>query len=231
MAVITISRQYGSGGDEIATRVCAELGYRAFDKLLMAQVASEMGLSEREIVDFSEANYKVRGFLERLFGRRSARVVAETGTWTQDTSGARTVQVEQLDEEWCVRMVRTTIQAAYERGNVLIVGRGGQAILQDKPGVLHVRLHAPLGARVVRIHYQETSGTDAEGGQRAAQDVVADRDRAAAEYLRRFYDVDWADPSLYHMVLDTKKWDIEPAVQLIVHAVSLLPQTSPSDAA
>ncbi len=231
MAVITISRQYGSGGDEIAARLCEELGYRAFDKRLMAQVASEMGLSEREIVDFSEANYKVRGFLERLFGRRSARIVAETGTWTQDTSGARAVQVEQLDEEWCVRMVRTTIQAAYERGNVVIVGRGGQAILQDKPGVLHVRLQAPLGARIVRVRYQEPSGPAPEGQQGAAQNIVLDRDRAAAEYLRRFYDIDWADPSLYHMVLDTKKWDIEPAVQLIVQAVSYLPQASLAQAA
>jgi cytidylate kinase len=231
MAVITISRQYGSGGDEIAARVCEELGYRPFDKRLMAQVASEMGLSEREIVDFSEANYKVRGVMERLFGRRSARIVAEAGSWTQDTSGARAVQVEQLDEEWCVRMVRTTIQAAYERGNVVIVGRGGQAILQDKPGVLHVRLQAPLGARIIHVRYQETTGLASEFQQRAAQDLIADRDRAAAEYLRRFHDVDWADPSLYHLVLDTKKWGTEPAVQLIVQAVGCLPQASLAKAA
>jgi cytidylate kinase len=231
MAVITISRQYGSGGDEIAARVCQELGWRAFDKRMMAQVASEMGLSEREIVDFSEANYKVRGFLERLFGRRSARVVAETGTWTQDTNGARVVEVEQLDEEWCVRMVRTTILAAYERDNVVILGRGGQAILQDKPGVLHVRLQAPLSARIIRVRYQETTGLAPEFQQRAAHDLVVDRDRAAAEYLRRFYDVDWADPSLYHMVLDTKKWGTEAAVQLIVQAVNFLPQTDLARAA
>jgi cytidylate kinase len=231
MAVITISRQYGSGGDEIAVRICQELGCRAFDKRMMAQVASEMGLSEREIVDFSEANYKVRGFLERLFGRRSARVVAEAGAWTQDTSGARAVQVEQLDEEWCVRMVRTTIQAAYERDNVVIVGRGGQAILQDKPGVLHVRLQAPLDARILRVRYQETVGLAPEFQQRAAHDLVADRDRAGAEYLRRFYDVDWDDPSLYHLVLDTKKWGIEPCVQLIVQAVSYLPQAGLAQAA
>jgi cytidylate kinase len=231
MAVITISRQYGSGGDEIAVRVCEELGYRMFDKRLMAQVASEMGLSEREIVDFSEASYKVRGFLERLFARRNARVVAEAGTWTQDTSGARAVQVEQLDEEWCVRMVRTTIQAAYERDNIVIVGRGGQAILQDKPGVLHVRLLAPLGARILRVRYQETVGLAAEFQQRTAQDLVLDRDRAAAEYLRRFHDVDWADPTLYHMVLDTQKWGVEPAAQLIVEAVNHIPQARLTQAA
>jgi cytidylate kinase len=231
MAVITISRQYGCGGDEIATRVCKALGYRTFDKRMMAQVASEMGLSEREIVDFTESNYKVRGFMERLFGRRSARVVAEAGTWTQDTSGTRAVQVDQLDEEWCVRMVRTTILAAYERGNVVIVGRGGQAILQDKPGVLHVRLQAPLGARIVHVRYQETTGLAPEFQQRAAQDLISDRDRAAAEYLRRFHDIDWSNPSLYHLVLDTKKWGIEPAVKLIVQAVNCLPKARLAQAA
>ena len=81
MAVITFSRQYGSGGDEVADRVRERLGYRYFDKRLMAQVASEMGLSEGEIVDFTEADYEVRGFFDRLFGRRSPRVVAEVSTW------------------------------------------------------------------------------------------------------------------------------------------------------
>jgi cytidylate kinase len=231
MAVITISRQYGCGGDLVAAQVCDALGYRLFDKRLMAQVASEVGLSEREIVDFSEANYRVRGFLERLFGRRGTRIVAESGAWTQDASGARTVQVEQLDEEWCVRMVRTTIQAAYERDNVVIVGRGGQAVLQDKPGVLHVRLHAPLGARIIRVRYEETTGLAAEFQQRAAQELVTERDKATAEYLQRFHGIDWADPELYHMVLDTKKWGIEPAVQVIVQAVSYLPQASRAQAA
>jgi cytidylate kinase len=231
MAVITISRQYGCNGDEIASRACAELGYRTFDKRLMAQVASEMGLSEGEIIDFSEANYRVRGFLERLFGRRGARTVAETGTWTQDTSGTRAVQVEQLDEEWCVRMVRTTIQAAYEQGNVVIVGRGGQAILQDKPGVLHVRLHAPLDARITRVRYHETTGMAPEFQQRAAQEIVRERDRATAEYLRRFHDIDWTDPHLYHLVLDTTKWGVESAARLIVQAVDCLPQARLAQAA
>ena len=66
MAVITISRQAGSSGnEEIATRVAELLGYRYFDKRLMAKVAAEVGLSENEVVDFSEENYKVVSFLVR----------------------------------------------------------------------------------------------------------------------------------------------------------------------
>jgi cytidylate kinase len=224
MAVITISREYGSGGDEIAARVCEMLGYRTFDKRLMVQVAREMGLSEREIVDFSEANYQARNFLGRLFGRRNARVVAESESWTQDANGARTVQVDQLDEEWCARMVRTTIQAAYQRGSVVIVGRGGQAILQDKPGVLHVRFQAPLESRIIRVRYKESTGLAPEFQQKTAHDRVMERDKATAAYLKRFYDIDWTDPSLYHLVIDTKKWGIEPAARLVARAVECLPQ-------
>ena len=69
MAVITISRQYGSGGDEIVDRVCKMLDYRCFDKQFLIRAASEAGLSELEIVDYSEESYKVENFLNRLFSR------------------------------------------------------------------------------------------------------------------------------------------------------------------
>ena len=93
MAVITISRQYGSGADDIAAQVCDKLGYRYFDKRLMAGIASEFGLPESGIVDFSEDKYKARGFLDRF---RGPRVVAQTRTWREDLSGRRVPETEQL---------------------------------------------------------------------------------------------------------------------------------------
>ena len=77
MAVITISREVGSGGDQIARRLCELLGYRYFDKTLMAQVAKEQGVSDTEVVDFSEDKYRLRGFIDALLGR-SARVALAT---------------------------------------------------------------------------------------------------------------------------------------------------------
>jgi cytidylate kinase len=217
MAVITFSRQYGSGGDEVAERVREGLGYRYFDKRLMAQVASDMGLSEREIVDFTEADYEVRGFFDRLFGRRSPRVVAEVSTWRQSISGARDVQMEQLDEEWCIRMVKSTVRGACQRGDVVIVGRGGQTILQDMPGVLHVRVEAPLSERIARV--QEQQGLSAK----EAQDLIQDRDRAAEAYLKHFHGVDWSDSTLYHLVVNTGKWGIQQAADVVVNALHRLP--------
>ena len=90
MAVITISRQYGSEGDEIAANVCQVLGYRSFDKQLMAKVATEVGLTEGEVVDFTEDQHKVRGFLDRLWGakpivtqtRSGVKIVTACACWT-----------------------------------------------------------------------------------------------------------------------------------------------------
>jgi len=73
---------------------------------------------------------------------------------------------------------------------VVIVGRGGQAILQDEPDTLHVRIVAPLDARAQNLHQRENYSL---GG---AQDIAIKRDRAAADYLKRFYNIDWDDPAL-----------------------------------
>ena len=220
MAVITISRQYGSGGDEIAARVCDMLGYRYFDRRTMANMASEFGLSADSIVDFSEEMYEVRSFLDRL---RGPRVVAQTRAWREDASGHRVAEVQDLDEDVAIRLVQGTIRAVYENDNLVILGRGGQAILKDMPGVLHVRIEAQQGDRAQRIQDQE------EVSPQVAQRTITERDRAAAAYLKRFYGVDWSDPTLYHLVINTGKWDIEAAAHLVVNALSYLPPVESSD--
>lgn len=212
MSVITISRQYGSRGDLIAREVCDELGLRYFDKRLMAEVAHEVGLSPGEIVDFSESSYKVRNFLDRLLRRPEQVPVAQVRSWTETTTGQKQPEVRQLDENQAVTLVQATIQAAYRQGNVVIVGRGGQVLLRGKPNVLHVRIEAPQEVRV------ENVAADEELTRSMAEPLVEERDRAAAGYLQRFYGVDWYEPWLYHMVLNTGKLSVEAATAVIVEA-------------
>ena len=229
MAIITISRQHGSDGDEIAARVCEMLGYRYFDKNLMAQVASEMGLTEDEVVDFSEESYEPGGFLDRLLGRRRRRVVAQVRTWTEDASGARRVEQELMDEDWAVAVVNSAIQAAYRRDNVVIVGRGGQAVLQEKPGVLHVRIEAPLETRITRVLYREPTGMAPDIERRIARERVTQGDKASGAYLRHFHDIDGSDTALYHLTINNAKMGIEAAAHVIVNAIGYLPPAEPSD--
>jgi len=214
MAVITISRQYGSKGDEIGRRICDILGYRYFDKRLMADVASELGLSPEQLVDFSDEHYKVRGFLDRLLDR--SRKMRQIDTWDEETTNEERRWTHELNEEESVELVRQTVCAAYKQGNVVIMGRGGQSILQNMPGVLHLRVEATLGSRVMWVKSQKNI-TVAE-----AEAMTRDRDKAASAYLKRFYDIDWSNPMLYHMVINTSKWDIDATAQIIVSAVSNL---------
>jgi cytidylate kinase len=211
MPVITISREFGSGATQVAQHICDVLGYSYFDKNLMALVAGEMAVSQDNVVDFSEDTYRMRGFFERLFGRRRIHLeVPETA------SAPASLAVETLSETAGIKLVQDTILAAYERDNVVIVGRGGQAVLRDKPGVLHVRMIAPLGARSMRV--KERMGTTLA----EATDLCRSKDQSALAYLSRFHQIDWDNPLLYHLVINTGKWEIGDVAQVIIGALTML---------
>jgi CMP/dCMP kinase len=230
MAVLTISRQYGSGGDEIAEIISKKTGYRIFDKHILAKAAFEEGLSEQEIVDYSEDQYKAQTFFERLFGR--TKPVAQMGTWVEVKGGVRIAEKISLSEEQALSFVRKAVKSAYQLGDMIIVGRGGQVILKDHPDVLHVRIEAPLEERLLRVRgYPEmTSQTfsDSVAARRVAQDLIEKSDAASTDYLKRFYDVDWSDFRLYHLIINTSMLRIEQAAGVIIGLVQQLERSPES---
>jgi cytidylate kinase len=214
MAVITISRQYGSGGGETARRVCELLGYRLFDKRLLAALASAMGLLGGKVVDLNEYEHEVPSFLEQLLPRR---VPVAEATTIEPGSGGATTTVE-LDEAEMLDVVRGAIRAAAKLGDVVILGRGGQVILAGEPGVLHARLVAPLDDRVRRVAEREHID------EATAREIwVFHEDEVRADYVRRSHGVEAVDPLLYHLVINTSLWGTEAAAQLIARAVADLP--------
>jgi len=220
MATITISRQYASYGNNIAEKICESTGYDLFDKQIIAETATEVGLSNDEIIDFSEESYKIKGFFERLFGGSNLRI------WKELEDGVRTSDVIHLSEENALALVKKAIENAYEEGNIVIVGRAGQVILQNKPDVLHVRVETPLEKRIDRVRTQmERTGRSFIGpleARRAALDLINEHDEVSADYLKRFYDVNWSDPMLYHLVINTSKLKVEQAVKLIIETAQQL---------
>jgi cytidylate kinase len=221
MAVITISREFASGGDQVAERLCEELGYHAFGKVQIAQAVAETSMSKWNAVDYSEDNHEVQTFLERLF-RRTATPV-QTIAWRDDPSIATRPERADVHELAVISIVKRAIKAAQQFDNMVIVGRGGQVLLKGAPGVLHVRIEAPLEQRIQRVMEQLNNEQKLERTNgdllRAANELVAKRDVASADYIRRYYDVNWADPKLYHLVLNLGLLDVETAVALIVTAV------------
>ena len=218
MAVITVSRQYGSAGDDIANRVSVILGYRYFDKNMLAEVAEQVGLSREEVVDASEEQHRVPGRLDALFagswahGQPRARGGLGPAGWTD---------LPRLNESERVTLVEGIIRIACKQDNIVIVGRGGQALLQGLSNVLHVRIEAPLDRRIRRVQEQEHLD------EPAARARIAERDAAAADYLRRFYKLDWTDRFLYHLWLNTGYWDVESAARIIAGAAGHLPLRRP----
>jgi hypothetical protein len=114
--------------------------------------------------------------------------------------------------EGYVRMVGLVIRGLAKEGNVLIVGRGGQVLLRKHPGAFHVQIVAPFAQRVRTVMVSEKLD------KRAAESRVRANDRARADYLRRYHGVDWLDPTLYHLVINTGHVPVAAAVDLIVKA-------------
>jgi cytidylate kinase len=85
------------------------------------------------------------------------------------------------------------------------------------PGALHVRIEAPMAARVLRIQARE--GIVAE----KARELALHQDQMSAKFLKTLFAVRWDNPSLYHLIINTGKWEIETAAQIIVNAVERLP--------
>jgi cytidylate kinase len=220
MTVITMSRQIGSGSEELGQRLCQELRLIVFNKQLMARVANDVGISSGEIVDYSEEEYQRRGFFEALF--RRSRPVAEFSTWVGSPVVGYERRTRLLDEVGAIDLIRATVQKAYEHGDTLIVGRGGQVILEDKPNVLHVRVVAPFEARVRRM--QESQNMTPAQARRYLQET----DSNSAEYLRSFFHVDPDDASLYHLIVNTERLGVEGALALIKKALEVMPEGQPT---
>lgn len=223
MSIITISRQFGSGGDAIARQLCQETGYPLFDKRLVDEAAREAGLNDQSAIDFSEENYKVRSFLDRLFG--STPILPYTGMWPDEIAAIYGIESMRMTEEEQVDLMQKAMQRACQIGNIIIVGRGGQALLQQQHGVVHVRIVAPLENRIARVketmqQYEAEFQADHERHRDIqAAELIAQRDHASAEYIKRFYHVDWNDAQLYHLVINTGKLSLSQAIPIILQSM------------
>ena len=205
MAVITLSRQLESGGDEVARLLCEKLGYQYFDKRATAQVGQEMGLAAGAIqnaVDFKPA---AKTLLERWFGSTQRITGGDPSSWTF------TARNDALQDLTIANLV-DIIDAGYKKGNVVIVGRGGMAALQSKPDVFHVRILAPFEVRVKRLMQHEKLTLE------EAEKKMRERDLSDVEWIHRYFGLDSHEPSLFDLVINTAKYTPAQAADLVLKA-------------
>lgn len=220
MSVITISREFSCGANEVAALVAQELGYEVVDKELLSHIAAEAQVSEAEVERFDEAGMtSLERFLRVLvrFGvpedalSWSPGPLRERPLWLPPPEQWKREGSRLLDHEECLRFTQVVLRKLAQRGRVILIGRAGMMVLRDMPA-LHVRLVAPLQWRVQRLAQMEAMPLE-----KARQKVLAE-DKRRAEYVRQFYKVDWNDPTLYHLTLNVAELGIETTAYLIVTA-------------
>ena len=221
MAVITISREFGSEGLSVARRTAELLGYSCLDRGLVAEVSRMADVSEQEVERYDERGQGFMGdLLTRVFmGRSGGYPLYAWGGECAEMMVAPALLYSDLEQSRAagrddiISMIEQVIRAAADRGDVVIVGRGAQVILADRPDTLHVRVVAPLLFRCQRIAAREGVGL-AE-----ARELVRRVDRDRARYLRQYYQVDWGDSTLYHLTLNPSRTGTDLAARLIAGTV------------
>jgi cytidylate kinase len=142
MRAITISRQYGSGGGEVAAHLAQRRDWQLIDHEIVAQVAHSLGITEEEADVHDE---RVEGFIVRALSALQAAALVVPA------SVAPVEQAEALYSE----ALRKVVETAANTGHVVIVGRTGQALLAGYRDVLHVRIVAPLQQRIIYVSQRE----------------------------------------------------------------------------
>jgi cytidylate kinase len=199
--VVTIEREYGSGGADIARRLAERLGWKLWDQLLTNEIARLMdcdcGAVEKHEEKRDPLYYRLlKGFLR---GSYEGSVHAPH---------AKIVDTE------CIREVaEKVVKGAAEKGNCVIVGRGSAYYLQTRRDTFNVFVYGPFEEKVRRLQAGGKSRKDAE---ELAQTV--DQDRAA--FIKQYFGVEWPDRQRFHLMINSTIGE-ESVVQTIFDAIAM----------
>ena len=184
--IITISREFGSGGRTIGKLVAEHLGIQCYDAELIQKLAVESGFDESYIKEAGE--YTPGGFLAAAFTDRSFGPTNEDILWEHQYK------------------VITELAA---KGPCVIVGRCADYILQDTADCLKVFIHADLAFRAKRI--VEVYGER----EQSPEERLRDKDKRRAAYHRFYTNMKWGHAQNYHLTLDSGVIGINKCVNII----------------
>lgn len=201
--LITVTRQYGSGGSEIARRVAAALGWTVIDNEFVEEVARRAGLPPEQVAARDE---RAPGLLERL-----ARALAVSSPEMFVT--AEGVPHVADDEADVLAITQRIITEAAVEGHVVLVGRGAQAMLAQRPEALHLYVVASKTWRMrVAIDRLGVAAGDVER-------VLEETDRQRDRYVKEHYGRTRADATNYDLVLNAERLTVEGAAAMVVAEV------------
>ncbi len=197
MAILTISRMFGTGARVLGEALATRLGYSFFDHELIQMVAEQAKVS----TDWVET-------MERT-GEGKFQKLLETLVPQSLMDMIRNADYSYRDEEIYTDMLGHVINRIAAEGNAIILGRGGQYILKDRPDTYHVLLVADLDYRIdyVRSRFELT--------KKQALLAVAMEDKRRVNLYRKLGRVDYNQPDHYHAVFNMRRSEVAQAVDML----------------
>jgi hypothetical protein len=235
MPSVTIARQLGSGGEEIAALVSERLAAPLLDHDLLARASLRSGIP---LSDLEALDERGRGMVRRPGDLFHLVPLPPINPELPDVTGDRypptgpvlargegLVSPAYWAAEAYASLLARTMQAAVADGDVVVVGRCGNEALAAVPTVLHVLVIAGQRTRLERIMAAERVNAF------AARDLLKESDYKRAAYARQFYRADWLAPARYDLVINTDKLEVAGAAELVVSAAQRVALPAPALAA
>jgi len=194
--IITIEREYGSGGGEIAQLVANRLAWRLWDQRLTEEIARLANCPKAVVEAREERNDPLYYRLFKSFLRGSYE------------GSINAPKLNLVDSETIARITRRVVEHAAERGNCVIVGRGSQQFLKNRPDTLRVFLYAPREDKIQRLLSRGKS-------EKEAEDLVDTVDHERADFIQKYFQVEWPDRAVYHAMINTGIGD-EAVAQMVL---------------
>jgi cytidylate kinase len=199
MAVVTLSRQYGSGGLKLARGLTQRLGYRYVDRDTIETMAEKVGVTKAEAHAILEGH---RGTIFDLIEKMSASILKGV----TDTSDSHNVGHDSAD---FLDKAEDMVLWLAEDDNLVIVGCGGQKILKDVPHVVNVRVVASREERVENVMAREKLS------KVSASDLMDREEKSAKRFVEKHWGLDREDPALYDVVLNITSLGQESCIDMI----------------
>lgn len=199
--VLTVNREFGSGGGRIAQTIARWLGWKLLDRDIIDAIAYAAHVDSKVVKHYDE---HVGSWLSRLNQQamRSAALAA----------GLELGEDSVFDAEQMVKLTQKILDQAWSEGNCVIVGRGSQCVLQHKPDVYHVYVYAPLKERILRLKTRLEPGANIEQRIRTV-------DGERAKYLQQYFGKSFCNPHLYDLMISSKV-DEDSTARAIVFAMT-----------
>jgi cytidylate kinase len=204
--IVTVEREYGSGGGEIAQQLADLLQWKLWDQLLTEEIARRANCPPDVVQTREERNDPLYYRLFKSFLRGSYE------------GSINAYKLKMVDSESILRMTERVIRNVASTGNCVIVGRGSQIFLEDRQDTLRIFLYAPNDDKVRRLISRGKSESE-------AQELVDTVDRDRADYIRKYFHVEWPSRALYHAMINTSAGN-ETTVQTIVNVMKILNQNT-----